>query len=298
MKKRNTLLLITLLILPVLITIIKITLFKNSFDSYGSVSSMGRPAVGIITIEGVIYDSEETLARLDKLEQSPIIKAILLDINSPGGAVAPSQEIYRAAASCSKPVYAVMRSVAASGGYYIASAADRIFASPGTLTGSIGVIMQFPRYDEMMDKLGLGMRTIKAGSLKDAGSPYRRLKQEERRYFEDLITETHDRFVADVARGRSMDTTAVRPLAEGEIFSGEKALENGLIDETSGIQGAKSFIRKEHGLSEKTPFIREEEPDFFERAFQNTQVLGISLSDIEKHTTPKAGIYYLCPSLK
>lgn len=196
--------------------------------------------VGVIELTGVISDAQPTLKQLDKYRRDSQIKAIVLRINSPGGAVGPAQEIYREIGKIrkTKKVVASLGTVAASGGYYVASNADLIIASPGTMTGSIGVIINFANLEDLLKKLGLDVYVLKAGALKDAGSPVRPLTPEEKAYFQHLLDNIHEQFIQDVAQGRKLPLEKVRALADGRVFTGEEAKKMGMIDEFGNLQDA------------------------------------------------------------
>lgn len=175
------------------------------------------------------------------------VKAVLLRINSPGGTVASSQEIHQAVNAlkkANKPVVASMGDVAASGGYYVATAADRIFADPGTITGSIGVIMNLFNLQGIEQKLGIQPEVIKSGTFKDMGSFNRAPTAEERKLLQAIILDSYDQFVTAVASGRKKDEQAVRKIADGRIYTGRQAKEIGLIDELGGYDEAVAFAQK------------------------------------------------------
>ncbi|OHE56676.1 MAG: multidrug transporter, partial [Thermodesulfovibrio sp. RBG_19FT_COMBO_42_12] len=182
--------------------------------------------VALIRIEGMIMDSKDTIDEIKEYAKDPSIKAIVLRIDSPGGAVAPAQEIYeevRKTAS-KKKIIVSMGSVAASGGYYIASPATKIVANPGTLTGSIGVIMEIPNIEGLMNKLGIKTEVVKSGRHKDIASGFRGIKQEERKILQNVLDNIHDQFIKAVAEGRKMLHEDVKKIADGRIFTGEQAL--------------------------------------------------------------------------
>jgi protease-4 len=199
--------------------------------------------VAVVPIEGEILDARETLELLHKYARNQTVKAVVVRINSPGGAIAPSQEIYSAIRKIradGKPVIASLDSVAASGGYYIASACDPIVANSGTITGSIGVILQWFDMKELVSWAKLKPNTITSGPLKDAGSPYRELTDAERQYFQGIVTQLHTQFVRDVAAGRGSKLKAeeVARIADGRIFTGEQALGLKLVDRIGTIDDA------------------------------------------------------------
>jgi protease-4 len=213
---------------------------------------LGGSKIAVVRVEDVIYSSEKVVDKIMELKEESTIKALVLRINSPGGGVAPSQEIYEAVRSfreSGKPVVASLGAVAASGGYYIACAADTIMANPGTVTGSIGVIFEFPYIAELLKKIGVDMEVIKSGKYKDAGSPNRKLTPEERALFQGVINDTWEQFVAVVADGRGMEEKDVKAIADGRIFTGRQALDAGLVDTLGTFEDAKLLAKEMAGLS-------------------------------------------------
>ncbi|MGA2400120.1 MAG: signal peptide peptidase SppA [Syntrophobacteraceae bacterium] len=196
--------------------------------------------VGVIEIKGTILSSQDTLKQIKDFRKDSSIKAIVLRVDSPGGAVGPSQEIYREIRRTvqTKPVVASLGSVAASGGYYVASAASLIVANPGTITGSIGVIIHFPNLRELFGKIGYQMTTIKSGQFKDIGNPARDMTPEEKELLQATIDETYRQFVRDVAQARNLPEDDVRRVADGRIIMGEKALEIKLVDQLGNFEDA------------------------------------------------------------
>ena len=220
----------------------------------GTDLSLGHDKVAVIPIEGEIVDSRDTLELLHKYAHNSNVKAIVMRINSPGGAVSPSQEIYsairRTRADSGKPVVASLDSVAASGGFYIAAACDQIVANPGSITGSIGVILQWFDMKELVHWAKLKPETITSGAMKDAGSPYRELTPAERQYFQAIVTQLHGQFVRDVAEGRrnKMKLDEVARIADGRVFTGEEALRLHLIDQLGTIDDAVRVAGKLGGI--------------------------------------------------
>jgi len=229
-------------------------------------------SVGWVSIRGPIYASEtgkpwehgaeQWARRIEQLAGTKGVKAIVLDINSPGGSVGAVQEIYsriqRVKAEKKIPFVALFGDVAASGGYYIASACDKIVAHPGTLTGSIGVIFEVQNMEGLFAKIGFKMDPIKSGAHKDIGSPARPMTPEERKILQDLIDDAYGQFVAAVALGRKMKVEDVKPLADGRIYSGTQAKTNGLVDELGDSHDALMLAAKLGGISDKEPKIRRE----------------------------------------
>lgn len=210
--------------------------------------------VAVVSIEGEILEARETVDLLHKYANNETVKAIVVRINSPGGAIAPSQEIYsairRTRRDSGKPIVASMDSVAASGGYYIAAACDTIVANPGTITGSIGVILQWFDLKELIRWAKLKPETITSGALKDAGSPYRELTEAERAYFQNIVTQLHSQFVRDVAQGREgkLKLEEVARIADGRVVTGEEAVKLKLVDELGSIDDAVRIAGKLAGI--------------------------------------------------
>ena len=213
-------------------------------------SFLGGEGIGVLQIEGSINESREVLQDLKRFRETKGIKAVVVRINSPGGGVAPTQEIYEEIGKLKKkkPIIASLGGMATSGGYYIASACDQIVANPGTLTGSIGVIMELGNVEELMRKLGLKGYSIKSGPHKDIGSPLRPLSPEGRAILQSLVDNVHGQFVSAVAKGRGMPEAKVRELADGRVYSGEQAKEIGLVDLLGNMEDAIDLAAKRAGI--------------------------------------------------
>jgi len=198
--------------------------------------------VALIRVEGVILDSQATITDLKRFAENPYVKAIVLRIDSPGGGVVPSQEIFDAVQRVrnknNKAVVASMGTVAASGGYYIAAATDRIIANPGTLTGSIGVIMETANVEGLLKKIGVEGIVVKSGKFKDVGSPLRKMTDEEQALLQSVMDDVHKQFIDAVAEGRAMEVDTVQALADGRIFTGRQAKEAKLVDELGNLDDA------------------------------------------------------------
>ena len=201
--------------------------------------------IGVIPIEGAILDSQAITEQLRRFRKDKGIKAIILRINSPGGAVGPTQEIYREVLRTveTKEVVASLGGVAASGGYYIAAAAKQIVANPGTITGSIGVIMEFVRFEELLNKIGIKLEVLKSGEFKDIGSPHRELTARDKELISALIADIQKQFVEAVASGRNLSLEKTREIADGRIFSGAQAKELGLVDVLGNFQDAVELAK-------------------------------------------------------
>ncbi len=228
--------------------------------------------VGLVEVLGEISESETVVDQLDRMQRDASVKAVVLRIDSPGGGVAASQEIYDAIRRLrdeEKPVVASMAGVAASGGYYIACAADSIVANPGTLTGSIGVIMSFPNTEELFRKVGLRFETIKTGKYKDVGSMWRPMTEDEKSLLHEVLGNVYDQFVDAIVQGRSMKREDILPYADGRIFSGGQALEYGFVDRLGSLEEAIDMASKMAGLEGRPAIVRKERRrvsvfDFFE----------------------------------
>lgn len=197
--------------------------------------------IALVRVEGPIVDSKEAIEEIKDYAKDASIKAIVLRIDSPGGAVAPSQEIYEEVrkAVAKKKIVVSMGSVAASGGYYIASPATKIVANPGTLTGSIGVIMEIPNVEGLMNKLGVKTEVIKSGSHKDIASIFRGINKEDREILQDVLDNVHEQFITAVAEGRKILRDDVKKIADGRVFTGEQALKIGLVDQLGDLEDAE-----------------------------------------------------------
>jgi protease-4 len=212
----------------------------------------GADQIALVRIEGVIMDADEPVEQLRTFAENPAIKAILIRIDSPGGAVVPSQEIYdevkKIRAAGKQKVVVSMGTVAASGGYYIASASDRIIANPGSLTGSIGVIMELPNVEGLMKKIGVESTVIKSGAHKDLISPFRKMGEEERQILQRVMDDVHDQFIQAVSDGRKLEKAAVTALADGQVFTGRQAKAKGLVDELGSFEDAIALTGKLAGI--------------------------------------------------
>ncbi len=209
------------------------------------------PRVAVVELEGFILDVQDLLQDLRTYREHPQVRAVVIRINSPGGVVGPSQELYEALRRLraeGKPVVASLGAVAASGGYYVAVAADRIYANPGTLTGSIGVIMQTANLEQLMKKVGVDYVVVKAGQFKDLGNVARPMTAEERRVLQTLLEDVHAQFITAVAEGRRLDRAQVVQFADGRIFSGAQALALKMVDELGGLEEAVNGAARLAGL--------------------------------------------------
>ncbi len=218
--------------------------------------------IALVHVRGMLMDSTEIIHQLSRYRRNPKIKAIIVRIDSPGGAVAPAQEIYDEILKIrgsNKIVYASLGSVAASGGYYIACAADYILANPGTLTGSIGAIMAFNNMEELAKKIGVQPAVIKSGAFKDSGSPLRSMKPEERKLLQKVVDDVHQQFVQAVAHGRNLPEAEVKLFADGRVMTGKQAFDFKLIDEFGGLEKTKEILGQKIGIEGHPSILEEKE---------------------------------------
>jgi len=229
---------------------------ESSFSSF----SLASNQIAILEVEGLIADSTDFVDQLKEYGERPSVKAVILRLNTPGGGVAASQEMFEAVkrfrSETGKKVVVSMASVAASGGYYLACGADRIFANPGTVTGSIGVIAEWYNYGELLKWAKTSDIVIKSGTFKDAGSGTRPLTEEERVYMQNLVDNMYGQFVSAVAGGRKMNEAVVRKLADGRVYTGQEAKANGLVDDIGTFQDAVEATAKMAGISGKPRLLK------------------------------------------
>ena len=205
--------------------------------------------IGVIEVKGTIAGADPVIENIQSFSDDEMISAILIRVDSPGGSVSASQEIVEAIQSIEKPVVISMGDMAASGAYYVSCAGPKIFASAGTLTGSIGVILQIVEYKDVIEFLKLKVHTIKTGELKDAGSPFREFNETDSAYFTELGLEILDQFIEHVANARHLDKAVVTKLATGRVWTGREAKKLGLIDEIGGMNAAIVALKKEANIT-------------------------------------------------
>jgi protease-4 len=218
--------------------------------------------VGLVEIVGEIDDPEPIVDQLDRMERDTSIRAVVVRLDSPGGGVAASQEIYESVKKLrdqgKKPVVASMGGVAASGAYYVACAADSIVANAGTLTGSIGVIMTFPNTEDLFRKVGIRFETIKTGKYKDIGTMWRPMTDEERKLLQDVLSNVYDQFIDAIVEGRGLAREDVLPYADGRIFSGDQAQEYGFVDRLGDLDDSIRLAGEMAGISGQPVVVRKE----------------------------------------
>lgn len=212
----------------------------------------GARKIGVISLEGPINKIQPQLDQLQRYEEKANVEALLLDIDSPGGRVGPSQELSSAISDFSdgeKPVVAFVRSTGASGAYYVASSADTIVVNPGSLVGSIGVIMKFISAEELVEKVGLEYHVVKSGEFKDLGSPFREMSTRDREMLRNLVMDVYDQFINHVSEARGqLNQSQVEKLADGRVFTGKQSAEKGLVDLTGGRRKAIDVAKKAAGI--------------------------------------------------
>lgn len=255
MNKKYVIAGITVAVVFVLLFLVSVQVVKSLLSEPATITS--GDGVGFVEVKGPIIDSEETIKQLHDLKKKDNVKAVVLRIDSPGGVVGPSQEIYEEVRKLAvrKKVVVSMGSVAASGGYYIAAPATKIFANAGTLTGSIGVLLKLSNIEGLMGKIGMKAFTLKSGRFKDAGSPVRAMTDEDRAVLQSVIDNLHGQFVKAVADGRKLPVEEVRKLADGRVFSGEQAMALKLVDKLGTLQDAIEEAGKMAGIKGEPQLI-------------------------------------------
>ena len=254
-KKKSPLAKTLLFLVLILLALVGISSITSEWVQQGT-----KNRIGIVDITGLITDSQYITTQVKKFRQDQRIRGIILRVDSPGGAVGPSQEIYDEVLKTresGKTIYASMGTLAASGGYYIASAAEKIFANPGTLTGSIGVIMAFSNAKGLMEKIGLQPEVVKSGEYKDIGSPARAMTQKERNLLQSVVTDVHQQFIEAVASGRDISVAEVTKIADGRILTGRQAYSLNLVDQLGGLQVSIDQLAHEVGIIGSPKIIKE-----------------------------------------
>lgn len=243
--------------------------------------------VGLVEVVGEIDDAQSFVDQIERLERDATVHAVVIRLDSPGGGVAASQEMYEAVRKLreeGKPVVASMAGVAASGAFYLACAADSIVANPGTLTGSIGVIMSFPNTEELFRKVGVRLEVIKTGKFKDVGSIWRPMTDDERTLLHDVLTNVYDQFIDAISEGRSLNREDILPYADGRVFTGDQALDYGFVDRLGDLDDAIQMAGKMGGIKGRPTVVRKDRRrvsllDFVdEKMNQLSGVTGLSAS--------------------
>jgi protease-4 len=282
-----------LALLAIGFTVVIIALVSGSSDKTETVTVGSGDKVAVVDLKGVIASSDEVVRQMKKYRNNSSVRAIVLHIDSPGGGVVASQEMYeevRAVRDGGKPVIVSMGSLAASGGYYVAVGGSYLVANRGTLTGSVGVISEFLQVKDALDKLGIGVKTIKAGKLKDAGSPMRAMNDDDQKYFQALMDDVHRQFIDVVARERKMDVEKVRELADGRVFTGEQALQLGLVDTLGTFEDAVRIAAVKVGIKGEPAIVRERKRQMWYESFFGDA--GETLKDLKQELIDRPVLSY------
>ncbi|GAB6065090.1 signal peptide peptidase SppA [Aquifex pyrophilus] len=249
--------------------LILLIIFLTMFQAVITKIPLGKK-IAVLKLMGVIVNPYPLVSRIEKLRKSKNVVALVLRVDSPGGSVGASQEIYRALErfrESGKPVVISMGNIAASGGYYVASAGTYIYANPGTITGSIGVIIQHMTYRELLNKLGIKATSIKTGKFKDTLSPFKELSEEERKYLQELVNTALEQFIQAILKYRKekINEEKLRTIADGRVFTGEEALKLGLVDGIGSLYDAIEKAKELSGYPEAKPLFIQEEKSFLKR---------------------------------
>jgi protease-4 len=285
--------LIGLLALGIGFTTLIFTVLVSPREKIETVTVGSGDKIAVVDLFGVINSSEDVVRQLKKYRRGSGIRAIVLHIDSPGGGVVPSQEMYeevRKTRDGGKPIVVAMGSLAASGGYYVACGASRLVANKGSLTGSIGVISEFLQLKGALDKLGIGLKTIKAGKLKDAGSPTRKMTDADVRYFQSLMNDVHRQFMDVVGRERKLSPQKVRSLADGRVFTGEQAVRLGLVDTIGTFEDAIHIAAAMAGITGEPAIVKERKREaWYESLFGNA---GDAIRDLKQEILDRPVLSY------
>ncbi|MBI5476919.1 MAG: signal peptide peptidase SppA [Ignavibacteriales bacterium] len=261
-----------------------LAIFSLLYISLKSVSSYEEEVItghgdkiAVVELKGVILTSEDIVRQLKKFREDRSIRGILFRVDSPGGGVVASQEIYQEVLNTKiqgKPVVVSMGSLAASGGYYVSCPANKIVANSGTLTGSIGVISQFMEYDSLLGKIGVSVNTIKSGKFKDAGNPFRKMTADDKEYFQKLMNDVHKQFINAVEIQRKLEHDSIVAYADGRVFTGEQALNMGLVDTIGTYEDAIKILAKLAGIHGEPSIVKERKRGltFIDYLLGNTKV--------------------------
>ncbi|HXH84322.1 MAG TPA: signal peptide peptidase SppA [Candidatus Tectomicrobia bacterium] len=251
MRRGVTVVLVGLLVYVAVAGLFVVAMAGAMRGGEGGGGALFGPRVAVVEIDGIILDTADVVRELRAHRENPLVRAVVVRINSPGGVVGPTQEVHDALLrlrEAGKPVVASLGSVAASGGYYIAVAADEIYANAGTLTGSIGVVMQLPNFEQLLKKVGVDYVVVKAGRYKDLGNVARDMTPEERRVLQALLDDVHAQFIGAVAAGRKLPPEEVTAFADGRVFSGAQARQLRMVDALGGLEDAITAAARRAGL--------------------------------------------------
>ena len=239
-------------------------------------------------INGQIFDSKQAIDTLKKYKENPLVEGVVIKVDSPGGAVTPSMEIYDYILTLGKPVYAAMGSVAASGGYLISLGADSIYAEPSTITGSIGVIMNLVNTQELMDKIGIKSVVLKSGEFKDSGSPARQMTEKDKEVLNQVLMDMYYQFTDIVIQRRGLSKEKVMALADGRIYTGKMAQSNGLVNNLGSWEKAVKDMKAKLNKEDLETYIEPKEKTILEKLTEAT-----SNTELNKMITTKTGFFYL-----
>ncbi len=258
--------------------------------------ALGGDKIGVVEVVGPIMDSKKVVETLRKFSNDESIKGIVVRIDSPGGAVAPSQEMFHAvaAAEAKKPLAVSMGSTAASGGYYTAVGSKMIFANPGSVTGSIGVITQLFDVSRLVELAEVNVTTIKTGPYKDSGSPFRSFDERDKAYFDTLIADIYDQFVGDVATARGLDKAVVKGYADGRVFTGRQAKEFKLVDELGTFEDTVAWVAKKAGIEDEPKLVYPAKEGSILGELFKTGVQS-AVSEVRQQSTPLIEYRYMGP---
>ena len=244
-------------------------------------------SIAIVNIDGVIVESDKIVKALDAFNKDVNIKAIILRINSPGGSVAPSQEIYEKVYQLKrdkkKPIVTSVSNIAASGGYYIAIGSDIIVTNPGSIVGSIGVIMSYPIAKNLLNNLGIDFNTYKSGEYKDSGSPYRYNTENDDKYFNEVIDDLHSQFMLEVSRQRNISLGQLKEYAQGQIFTGNQAMQIGLVDRIGSFEDALNISKNLANISGDIDLVY---PEYEKYSFLNNFINFYDYLSIKNYLAP------------
>jgi protease-4 len=293
MMRKHPIILGFCILLLIGLVFIFVAVLAGSF--FGQRSPIWGERVGVVPVEGVIRNSRDIVRQLDEYGKDSRIKAVVVRIDSPGGGVTPAQEIFEAVAALKKKkkVVASLGTLAASGGYLVACAADRIVANPGTLTGSISTIMHFANAEELLKKIGLRSSVVKSGRFKDVGSPTRPMSEDEKAMLQSIVDDTYDQFLDVVAQGRRISKEEVRKLADGRLFTGRQAQKLGLVDDLGDMSSAVRLAGSLAGIEgePKVVYPAKKKSTFLELLVQ--QAVSSLVAELKQGDTRSGGLNYL-----
>jgi protease-4 len=290
--------LLGIMVFTVLLSLFVVSILALSYVASWEDNWWGKEKIAVVEIRGVILDPQPVIEKLIKFRKNENIKAIVLRVDSPGGAVGPAQEIHAEVKKVQrqKKVLVSIGSTAASGGYYIACAADQILANPGSITGSIGVIVESMNVEELLHKIGLRATVIKSGKHKDIGSPVRQMTEEEKKLLQGVLDSVHEQFIRAVAEGRKLPLEKIRPLADGRIFTGDQAKTLGLVDELGTLEDTIAKAAKMAGIKGEPEVIYPERKRFSLLELLLQQTLQKLFQGLREKSSP-FNFFYLPPSI-